>query len=112
MPDHTSTPSSSSPNSNPFATTTLTFVGPTPTGPAADEPFELERRTYIRIAAIRIGILVVIDAALPTILYYVLKNYLAAVWALVASSTPAVFMVVIQAIIRRKVDVVGVLVIL
>lgn len=111
MSNHTSNPSTLSPNFNPSATT-LTLVDPTTTGPTADEPFELERRGYIRIAVTRIGILVVIDAALPTILYYVLKNYMLAVWALVASSSPAVIMVVIQAILKRRVDVVGVLVIL
>ncbi|ORZ22627.1 hypothetical protein BCR42DRAFT_488161 [Absidia repens] len=60
----------------------------------------------------RISYMVVMNAALPIALYYILKSHIPAVWALVLSSTPTILSVIVQAIFMRRVDSIGIAVIL
>jgi hypothetical protein len=59
----------------------------------------------------RVSYIIIMNAALPIALYYVLKPYLPIVWALVLSSTPTIISVIVQAIFLRKIDSIGVAVI-
>ncbi|SAM09226.1 hypothetical protein [Absidia glauca] len=59
----------------------------------------------------RITYMVVMNAAIPIALYYILKAHIPAVWALVLSSTPTIVSVIIQAIFMRRVDSIGIAVI-
>ncbi|CAO3594591.1 unnamed protein product [Absidia cylindrospora] len=59
----------------------------------------------------RISYMVVMNAALPIALYYILKSHIPAVWALVLSSTPTILSVIVQAIFMRRVDSIGIAVI-
>ncbi|KAI9259661.1 hypothetical protein BDA99DRAFT_561079 [Phascolomyces articulosus] len=56
----------------------------------------------------RITYIVVVNAVTPILLYYILKPYLAPVWALVLSSTPTIISVLIQATFLRHIDTIGI----
>lgn len=59
----------------------------------------------------RIAYIVIMNAAIPIALYYILKEHLPAVWALVLSSTPTIISVIVQAIFMKRIDSIGVAVI-
>lgn len=59
----------------------------------------------------RIAYIVIMNAAIPIVLYYILKEHLPAVWALVLSSTPTIISVIVQAIFMKRIDSIGVAVI-
>ncbi|CEP13961.1 hypothetical protein [Parasitella parasitica] len=59
----------------------------------------------------RVAYIVIMNAAIPIALYYVLKEHLPAVWALVLSSTPTIISVIVQAIFMKRIDSIGVAVI-
>jgi hypothetical protein len=59
----------------------------------------------------RIAYIVIMNAAIPIALYYILKSHLPAVWALVLSSTPTIISVIVQAIFMKRIDSIGVAVI-
>ncbi|KAI8644703.1 hypothetical protein BD408DRAFT_412769 [Parasitella parasitica] len=59
----------------------------------------------------RVAYIVVMNAAIPIALYYILKEHLPAVWALVLSSTPTIISVIVQAIFMKRIDSIGVAVI-
>ncbi|KAI8371697.1 uncharacterized protein BYT42DRAFT_548518 [Radiomyces spectabilis] len=51
------------------------------------------------------------NAALPIALYYILKPHIAPVWALILSSTPTIISVILQVIFVRRIDTIGIAVI-
>lgn len=59
----------------------------------------------------RVAYIVIMNAAIPIALYYILKEHLPAVWALVLSSTPTIISVIVQAIFMKRIDSIGVAVI-
>lgn len=59
----------------------------------------------------KVTYIVIMNAAIPIALYYILKSHLPTVWALVLSSTPTIISVIIQAIFMRRIDSIGVAVI-
>lgn len=59
----------------------------------------------------RIAYIVIMNAAIPIALYYILKPHLPAVWALVLSSTPTIISVIVQAIFMKRIDSIGVAVV-
>ncbi|KAI8088960.1 uncharacterized protein BX664DRAFT_331820 [Halteromyces radiatus] len=59
----------------------------------------------------RISYMIIMNAAIPIALYYILKQHIAAVWALVLSSTPTILSVIVQALFMRRVDSFGIAVI-
>ncbi|KAK4516328.1 uncharacterized protein ATC70_011298 [Mucor velutinosus] len=59
----------------------------------------------------RIAYIVIMNAAIPIALYYILKEHLPAVWALVLSSTPTMISVIVQAMFMKRIDSIGVAVI-
>lgn len=56
----------------------------------------------------RVAYIVIMNAAIPIALYYVLKPHLPAVWALVLSTTPTIISVIVQAIFMKRIDSIGV----
>jgi len=52
----------------------------------------------------------VMDIALPVAIYFILKNYIDPVWALLAAGGPALIAVVLKGIIKRQLDIIGILV--
>jgi hypothetical protein len=59
----------------------------------------------------RIAYIVIMNAAIPIALYYILKSHLPAVWALVLSTTPTIISVIVQAMFMKRIDSIGVAVI-
>lgn len=59
----------------------------------------------------KIMYIIIMNAAIPITLYYLLKPHLPAVWALVLSSTPTIISVIVQAIFMKKIDSIGIAVI-
>lgn len=59
----------------------------------------------------KISYIVVMNAIIPIVLYYILKSHLPAVWALVLSTTPTIISVIVQAIFLKRIDSIGVCVI-
>lgn len=59
----------------------------------------------------KVTYIVIMNAAIPIALYYILKSHLPTVWALVLSSTPTIISVIIQAIFMRRIDSIGIAVI-
>lgn len=56
----------------------------------------------------RVAYIIIMNAAIPIALYYILKPHLPAVWALVLSSTPTIISVIVQAIFMKRIDSIGV----
>ncbi|GAA5795532.1 hypothetical protein EDC94DRAFT_166805 [Helicostylum pulchrum] len=56
----------------------------------------------------RVAYIIIMNAAIPIALYYVLKPHLPAVWALVLSTTPTIISVIVQAIFMKRIDSIGV----
>lgn len=56
----------------------------------------------------RVAYIVIMNAAIPIALYYILKSHLPAVWALVLSSAPTIMSVIVQAIFMKRIDSIGV----
>jgi len=52
----------------------------------------------------------VMDIVLPVALYFILKKYLEPVWALLIAGAPALIAVILKAILRRQLDIIGLLV--
>lgn len=71
----------------------------------------LSKRHRRRQALLKALYIIVFNAALPIGLYYALKPHIPAVWALVASTAPTIISVIAQAIIARRLDMIGVAVI-
>ncbi|KAI8066450.1 hypothetical protein BC940DRAFT_302895 [Gongronella butleri] len=69
------------------------------------------RKKRRRLVIRRIAYMLLMNAAIPIALYYILKPHIAAVWALVISSTPTILSVIVQAIFMRRVDSIGIAVI-
>lgn len=63
------------------------------------------------IAFRRIVYILVMNAAIPIALYYILKSHFPAVWALVLSSTPTIISVIVQAMFMKRIDSIGVVVV-
>ncbi|RGB42433.1 hypothetical protein C1646_683259 [Rhizophagus diaphanus] len=59
-----------------------------------------------------IGLMLFSEIALPLILYYVLKNYMKEIWALLISGVPPFLVVIYGIIIKRRVDSLGALIII
>jgi len=55
-------------------------------------------------------LVLIFDVGVPLAIYFVLKNYIAAVWALLLAAVPALLMVVVKGIVERRLDVIGLLV--
>jgi hypothetical protein len=58
-----------------------------------------------------IGLMLFFEIALPLILYYVLKNLIPEIWALIISGVPPFLVVVYGLISKRKIDILGALII-
>jgi len=52
----------------------------------------------------------IMDVALPVALYFILKAYVAPVWALLIAGAPALLAVVLKGAIKRQLDIIGLLV--
>ncbi|CAG8697336.1 24372_t:CDS:1 [Cetraspora pellucida] len=61
---------------------------------------------------LRLFLTMFIDIALPLILYYILSKYIPTIWALVISSVPPAISVIVNFILRKQVNPIGVLVII
>jgi hypothetical protein len=71
----------------------------------------LSKRQRRKQAIFKALYLILFNAAIPIGLYYALKPHIPAVWALVASTAPTIISVIAQAIIARRLDMIGVAVI-
>jgi len=60
----------------------------------------------------RTGLMIFFEIGLPIALYYILKNYIKEIWALFISSTPPLIIVVCGIIRNRRIDILGVMLIL
>ena len=56
----------------------------------------------------KITYIVIMNGVIPIVLYYVLKEYLPKVWALVVSNIPTIISVIIQAIFLKRIDSLGI----
>lgn len=71
----------------------------------------ISKRQRRKQALLKALYIIVFNAALPIGLYYALKPHIPAVWALVASTAPTIISVIAQAIVARRLDMIGVAVI-
>lgn len=61
---------------------------------------------------LRLFLTMFIDIALPVILYEILSNYIPTIWALIISGVPPTISVIVNFILRKQVNPIGVLVII
>lgn len=73
-----------------------------------DQASLLSTKTRRWLVLRRITYIVIVNAVTPILLYYALKPYLPTVWALVLSSTPTLVSVLIQGVVLRHIDTIGV----
>jgi hypothetical protein len=80
--------------------------GQSPTTPSPDQKVKLTKKEKL-IILLRIGIMLFFELILPLVLYYILREFMSEVLALVVSGFPP-FLVVIYGLIReRRVDILG-----
>ncbi|RUP43700.1 hypothetical protein BC936DRAFT_136840 [Jimgerdemannia flammicorona] len=59
---------------------------------------------------LRMGLTMTLDIVLPVALYYIIKPYLAPIWALLISGTPPLIMIIYGLIFHRRIDFISVIV--
>ncbi|OZJ01928.1 hypothetical protein BZG36_05323 [Bifiguratus adelaidae] len=70
---------------------------------------EQSKRFSLLKAYGKLGISMAINIGLPVAIYYILKPYLATIWALLISGVPPILMVIFTFIRTKKIDVIGVI---
>src|SRR4051794_529531 len=61
---------------------------------------------------LRVGLMIFFEIALPFALYYILKNYIREIWALLISGVPPFIIAIYGLISRRRADIIGVIVVI
>ncbi|CAB4474897.1 hypothetical protein RhiirA5_362062 [Rhizophagus irregularis] len=76
-------------------------------------PYEVKlTRKEKLMVYLRIGLMLFFEIALPLILFYVLKNYMKEIWALLISGVPPFLVVIYGIISKRRIDILGALIII
>jgi hypothetical protein len=72
---------------------------------------KMTRQDKLKII-LRIGLMIFFEIALPFALYYILRNYIREIWALLISGIPPFIIAIYGLISRRRADIIGVIVVI